>query len=156
MKIWLYSACALALAACGQTSATTAPAAEAPAIAPAATLALQPLGDGPLEGLSGELGCSFRVGEDLLMRAQGDVDDTARSSAIVRRDGALALLEATEVGGYDGMVAHALFAGGGLSVDVTPGAEVQTGTEEVARNATLRARAGDQEQSYAGVWICGP
>ena len=155
MRTWLYSACALALAACGQTTTTT-PAGEAPNAAAPAILALQPLGDGPLEGLSGELGCSFRVGQDLLMRAQGNVDDTARSNAIVRRDGALALLEATEAGGYDGMVDHALFAGGGLSVEVTPGAEVQTGTEEVTHNATLRARAGEQEQSYAGVWTCGP
>lgn len=156
---WVICAAAVAMvSACGQTAAPAADRAASPAPDVFADrLALAALTAEDVSGrLSGELGCSFSAAQEPLMIAMGNVDPTARSEALVKRDGAVAQLPAVAVGGYDGMVEGASFEGGGLLVEVRTIARRETGNEQVAYAATLTARADGAERSYEGVWTCGP
>lgn len=148
----------MALASCGQSSAPmaepAAPAVEPPSLA---EFGLQPLAGAPIEGrLSGELGCSFSTGEDQLLAVMGFVASQERAEAVIVRNGEVAELQATEEEGFDGLDDGATFNGEGVSVEVKPGAAIETGHEGVASHATLTVRADGQERSYEGAWNCGP
>lgn len=149
---------ALALAACGQTTPqprhdeTPALGASAPGELSLAALTANDLAT----PLGGELGCSFVVGEEVLLVAKGNVDRNARSEALAKVNGAIVRFSATEAGGYDGMVEGAAFSTEALNVEVLTAARGDTGNEQAAYNATLTVRAGGVEQAYNGTWTCGP
>lgn len=160
MRLMFCGALALALAACGQ-GAPPPPAEPAPP--PQAQTSAT--GVAPLTALTeadfatplnGELGCSFTSGEDVLMVAKGNVDRAARSEALVKANGIVTRLNATAVGGYDGMVEGASFAADALTIEVSAGARGETGNEQVTYNATLTARSGAEVRAYDGNWTCGP
>ncbi len=150
----------LILLACACSPAPTTEAPEAPVtdVRVGSELELQPLVGAETRGrLTGELGCSFAVGSDVFLLAMGNVDRAALSEALVKANGEVVQLPAAEPGGYDGMVEGETFAGGGLSAEVRTIARNETGTEEVAYNATLLARDGaGGERAYEGTWSCGP
>jgi hypothetical protein len=150
MKQGLAALLLLCVCACSETGAPQDAAPPQPA--PEDTVAgdgspfdLEPLAFTETSGLAGELGCSFAVGDDLLLIAMGFVASADRSEAMVKRAGATEELVATSPGGYDAMVEGAT---------QRPN---ETGNEQVAYNATLTAmRADGAERTYSGVWTCGP
>jgi hypothetical protein len=157
MRVLVCTLAVALLAACSRE----APPAEPQETVPTPTLAelaLDPItGDAPIAGrLSGELGCSFRVGEDQLLLAMGFVASQERAEALVVRGGEVVELQATEEAGFDGLGDGATFQGEGVSVEVALGASRATGSEEVSNDATLTLRADGQERAYEGVWTCGP
>lgn len=158
MRFFLCALCALALASCGRSDGSPSePAAPAPEVSVSAPLALETLVDAPVQGrLSGELGCAFAVGDAQLLTAMGFVASQERAGALVKRDGEVLELQATETAGFDGLDDGATFNGDGISVEVTPAAVLDSGHEGVERSATLTARADGQERVYEGVWSCGP
>lgn len=159
MRFAICTLSAAVLAACGPQAPAPAPAQSPVASEPSATsgLVLESLVGAPVEGLSGELGCSFTADSgDQLLIAMGFVASQDRSEAAVKRDGAVLELQATEAGGFDGLDDGATFNVEGLSVEVTPGASRETGHEGSANDATLTVRADGQERVYDGVWSCGP
>jgi hypothetical protein len=145
------------LAACSREAPPAEPAETVPTPT-LAELALDPItGDAPVSGrLSGELGCSFRAGEDQLLLAMGYVASQERAEALVVRGGEVVELQATEEAGFDGLLDGATFQGEGVSVEVKLGESIDTGHEGSASNATLTLRADGQERAYEGVWGCGP
>jgi hypothetical protein len=152
--------CVLSVALLASCSESAAPPAEPPATVSTpslAELALGPLAGAPIAGrLSGELGCSFSAGDDQLLLAMGFVASQERAEALVVRNGEVSELQATEEEGFDGLADGATFQGEGVSVEVAPGASIETGHEGVASNAALTLRADGQERVYEGVWGCGP
>jgi len=106
--------------------------------------------------LTGELGCSFMAGEELLVAGLGFVDPASTAEALVKNNGTVVHMTATAIGGFEGMVDGDTFAAEGLSVEVRPGAENATGTEAVQHNATLIVRDASSERTYEGAWSCGP
>jgi hypothetical protein len=107
--------------------------------------------------LGGELSCSFRAGEQLLLLASGIVASQERSEALIKRDDAVVEMTASEPGGYDAMVDGETFAADRLTIEVRTGAENPTGGEQVEYSATLSARDGaGGERVYEGTWSCGP
>lgn len=122
-----------------------------------AELELQPLvGEDTRGRLSGELGCSFNVGDETLLLAMGFVDRSATAEALVKRNGAVVLLPATATGGFGGLGDGETFAAEGLTAVVALGAAIETGTEETRNAATLTARDESGERAYEGTWNCGP
>ena len=156
MRLMMSIAAVAALAACSQ-EAPRAPATTETPPATAAALALSPLvGEETRGRLGGELGCSFAIGRDVYVLAMGNVDPTATAEALVKRNGVVVQMPAAAAGGYDGLVEGETFADEGLSVEVRTNARNETGTEEVAYNATLTARDATGERAYEGTWTCGP
>jgi hypothetical protein len=162
MKQGLAALLLLCVCACSETGAPQDAAPPQPA--PEDTVAgdgspfdLEPLAFTETSGLAGELGCSFAVGDDLLLIAMGFVASADRSEAMVKRAGATEELVATSPGGYDAMVEGAAFGARGLVVEIATQRPNETGNEQVAYNATLTAmRADGAERTYSGVWTCGP
>ena len=157
----------LAAACTAEQPATTVATPEAPATAAASSptiggdgsaLELRTLTGAVLPDLGGELGCSFSADGATLLIASGIVDRTTRSNAAIRRGGEVEQLVATGPGGYDGMVEGATtFGTSGMTIEIATQTRNETGTEEVAYNATLRAmRADGAERTYNGTWTCGP
>lgn len=155
MKSALFVVAALVLCACTPApSPSGAPA--TPQVADA--LDLQPLANVDMQGLNGELGCSFNVGQDTLLLAMGFVAAQEPAEAAVKRRDVAVKLIATKAGGYDVIVEGATsFATDGLTVEVRTGTQIPTTHEQVEYNATLTARDGEGgERAYEGVWVCGP
>ncbi len=155
MRLILCAALAALAAACGQTTEVTeAP----PPAAPPAPFSLEAMGQNDIQGqLTGELGCSFTVADDVLVVAMGNVDPNATSEALAKRAGVTSELQATATGGYDGMVEGASFTGDGLTLAIETVQRSETGNEQVAYNARLTATQNDgASRSYDGMWTCGP
>lgn len=147
------------VAACGQAPPPEEPAAPAAesATRALAALTLEPLSAEDVSGrLGGELGCSFRVGEEMLMLAMGVVASEEPSEALIKSGGAVIQLRATEPNGYDGMVEGATFSAVQMTAEVRVDGERETGDEQVAYDATLLARDSSAEAVVQGVWTCGP
>ncbi len=146
-----------AMAACSEPAPPPEKAVIPPDVRAGSELVLETLIGAQTEGrLSGELGCSFRAGEDVLLIAMGVVVSQTPSDALVKRDGVLADLEATAPGGFNTLDDGETFVGGGLTIEVATAAEIATRTEEVRHSATLTARADDAVRVYEGEWNCGP
>jgi len=153
MRTMLIVALAVSAGACSEptpeTTAPAAPSAEAPA--------LQILAWEDVQGrLSGELGCAFRDGEGMLLVAMGDVSDTARSEAVVKRDGVVVQLPAAAVGGFSALLDGETFTAAALTAEVRTGAEQEAGHEGTVHDATLITRDAVGDRSYQGIWSCGP
>ncbi len=108
--------------------------------------------------LRGELRCAFLDEEGtLLLAGAADVGAESRPNAVVMRDGRPALLAARETGGFDALTRGGGFAGEGLSVSLTRGADRETGHEGSSHAATLSVEApGFAPRAIDGVWECGP
>lgn len=108
--------------------------------------------------VKGELRCAFLSDtSDLLLVGAGDVDKASRATAVVMRDATPVQLGATDPGGFDALTRGGSFAGGGLAVAITRGAERPTGHEGSSHTATLSIEApGSAPQAIDGVWECGP
>ncbi|MGE3929551.1 MAG: hypothetical protein AB7G05_05265 [Hyphomonadaceae bacterium] len=155
----IFVAAAFALAGCGQTAnEPVAPlAAPPPSVAQAPNLALEPLHVADTAGrLGGELGCSFRAGDDQVLIASGIVASETPSEALMKLGGVVVEMDATTTGGFDTLEDGEAFAAGGVSAVVATTSAVATGTEEVRHNATLTVSADGGERVYEGVWSCGP
>jgi len=155
MRLILCAAFASLAAACGQTTEVVE---TPPPAAPPAPFALQAIGQNDIQGqLTGELGCSFTVADEVLVVAMGNVDPNATSEALAKRAGATSELRATATGGYDGMVEGASFTGDGLTLAIETVQRSETGNEQVAYNARLTATQNDgATRTYDGMWTCGP
>jgi len=155
MRYVLCAALAVLAAACGDNGASDDVPPPAP---PITTVALEPLAGTDVQGqLDGELGCSFTVGDDVLIIAMGNVDPTDVSEALAKREGRVEELDATAPGGYDGMVEGASFSGGDLSIEVQTDLRNETGNEQVAYAARLTVSQTDGAlRTYNGAWTCGP
>lgn len=158
MKYLIGAGVLMLACACSPASAPSeAPETPVTDVRAGAELELQPLvGEDTRGRLSGELGCSFSVGDETMLLAMGFVDPAATAEALVKRSGVVVQMPATATGGYDGLVDGETFTADGLSVEVRPGAAIETGTEEVRQSATLTARDASGERSYEGAWTCGP
>lgn len=157
MRAIVFAAAAAMLSACGQTASEPVPAEAPPPPVVAPELVLEPLQVADMQGrLGGELGCSFRAGEDQLLVASGIVASQTASDALVKLGGAVVEMAATAPGGFDTLEDGETFAGGGVNAAVTTSAAIETGTEEVRHSATLTVTADEVQRVYEGAWTCGP
>lgn len=119
---------------------------------------LETLRMGDLDGLGGELGCSFAetVDADPLLVAKGSVQGDEPNFGRIRNHGFMEHI-ASAGRGYDSMVEGAKFSGKGLTLTITTGEEVETGNESNQLSASLLVqRADGAERMIEGVWTCGP
>lgn len=119
---------------------------------------LETLRMGDLDGLGGELGCSFAatVRADALLVAKGVVQGDEPNYGRIRNNGYMEHI-ASQERGYDSMVEGAKFSGKGLTLTITTRDEIETGNESNQLNASLLVqRADGAERTIEGVWTCGP
>tara|TARA_R100000935_G_scaffold21971_1_gene40732 strand:- start:769 stop:1320 length:552 start_codon:yes stop_codon:yes gene_type:complete len=111
--------------------------------------------------LEGELRCSFKRGDDntVLLMAAANVGDAARASAAITLDGMGRKLAGRGEGGFGALEkTGGVFSGEDVTVTITPGEEVAGEmSESVVQVATLNVqRPEGGQQTYDGVWTCGP
>ena len=160
---------ALALAACSPApmpaanETAPAPTPVESAIPPAPTPSPEPISLGAVSEaaaaqLKGELRCAFLSDASrLLLVGAGDVDPASRATAVAVRSDKPVILTSTDPGGFEAMRQGGSFAGNGLAVAITRGAEQPTGHEGSRHTATLSVEApGSAPQAIDGVWECGP
>ncbi|MBX3594966.1 hypothetical protein [Sphingomonas sp.] len=122
------------------------------------TITLDPVGEAATGVLKGELRCAFLSEQGvLLFAAAGDADPASHATAVVARAGTPVALRADATGGFDAMRQGGGFAGGGLRISLTRGADRATGHEGSSHAATLSIEgAGMAPAAIDGIWECGP
>ncbi len=155
------TACSPAPTPPGNDSATPLPVESAmpPSPTPSPSpITLGVVSEAATEQLKGELRCAFLSdASELMLVGAGNVDAASRAAVIVMRADKPVLLTAREPGGFDAMTKGGSFAGDGLTVAVSRGAERTTGHEGSSHTATLSIEAsGAAPQAIDGVWECGP
>ncbi|MFN4095546.1 MAG: hypothetical protein ACK4GG_02105 [Sphingomonas sp.] len=123
-----------------------------------APIALGAVTEAATAQLKGELRCAFLSdASSLMLVGAGDVDAASRATAVAIRSDKPVMLTASESGGFNAMTKGGSFAGDGLTVSITRGAERTTGHEGSSHTATLSVEApGSAPQAIDGVWECGP
>ena len=128
----------------------------APPTAPRETLLAE---DVEGAGLGGELSCAFTQtgGQDPLLVAAADVDDTAIAQGVLKLGPSVLRVRAAEPGGFNAMVYGASFLSGDLAarVVVTSRQPLADGeSPPLPARLVIGSEAGSQE--VAGEWTCGP
>ena len=121
-------------------------------------IALAPLSAEDIDGaaLTGELGCSFSIGEaEPLLLAMGDVASKEPSRGVVKVGDYVEAVAAP--GGFDAMLGGANFSGAGKTIRIVLTGQASGTGESPPAPATLTYdRADGARRSYAGQWQCGP
>lgn len=121
-------------------------------------IVLAPLSSADIEGatLTGELGCSFSIGDaPPLLVAMGDVASKEPSRGVVKVGDYVEAVAAP--GGFDAMLEDARFTGAGKVIRITVTGTATGPGESPPVPATLTYdRADGARRSLAGQWSCGP
>ena len=106
--------------------------------------------------LTGELGCSFSIGNALpLLVAMGDVASKEPSRGVVKVGDYVEVV--TAPGGFDAMLQGAQFSGAGKTIRIVlTGAATGSGESPPAPATLTYDRADGARRSFAGEWQCGP
>lgn len=106
--------------------------------------------------LTGELGCSFSIGDGPpLLFAMGNVASKEPSRGVVKVGDYVEAVSAA--GGFDAMLKGARFTGAGKTVGIAlTGAATGTGESPPAPATLTYDRADGARRSYVGQWQCGP
>lgn len=121
-------------------------------------IVLAPLSSADIDGatLTGELGCSFSIGDAApLLVAMGDVASKEPSRGVVKVGDYVETVVAP--GGFDGMLEGAQFTGAGKVIRIAVTGPATGSGESPPVPATLTYdRADGARRSLAGQWRCGP
>ena len=121
-------------------------------------ITLAPLSAQDIDGaaLTGELGCSFSIGDAApLLLAMGDVASKEPSRGVVKLGDSVEGVAAS--GGFDAMLKGAQFAGAGKTIRIAlTGPATGTGESPPAPATLTYDRADGAKRSYTGQWQCGP
>lgn len=119
---------------------------------------LAPLSSADIDdaALTGEVGCSFTIGDEPpLLVAMGDVASKEPSRGVVKVGDYVEAV--TAPGGFDAMLDGAQFSGAGKTVRIAlTGVATGTGESPPAPATLTYDRADGARRSFAGQWTCGP
>lgn len=121
-------------------------------------IVLAPLASADMEGakLTGELGCSFSIGDaPPLLVAMGDVASKEPSRGVVKVGDHVEAV--TAPGGFDAMLEGAQFSGAGKVIRIAvTGPAIGPGESPPAPATLTYDRADGARRSFGGQWRCGP